>query len=525
MSRSPASSTSRTRRVAKALAAVTALTLTAAGCVPASFLPGMMDGDASTPEHKRPLAPPPGYEKLAKFYSQSLSWEKCDDHECTWIEVPLDHDKPDGETLKLRARKAPATGKASRTLFVNPGGPGGSAVDLAKDAKYAVTSPIREIYDVVGVDPRGVGQSNPLICVGDDDLDFMHGSDPTPDSSSEKTVADAIPGLFGESCQRKNPQLFRHISTLDVAKDMDIARAVMGEKQMDYLGFSYGTFLGSIYADLFPKYVGRFILDGAVPPDLTTKELALGQTQGFEKATKAYLAHCVAQADCPFGTSPSASYSMLRQFIYKVEAQPLPVEGDPRVKKLTEGWATVAIMASLYSKDSWDPLTEAAHKADKGDGTELFRIAADSLERQDGRYLNNSSQALRAVDCLDRPTPKLLPSEQASQSLEFTTSSPLWGLMMADTSFCANWPAAPKLQPRRVTASGSNPIVVIGTTRDPATPYEWSERLADQLEQSRHIRHDGDGHTVYPSRSQCVDAAVDDYLLNGKAPEKRRTDC
>ncbi len=479
----------------------------------AASTPAGSSSDAATP--------PPGREKLTKFYKQSVQWEDCDNAKCGWLTVPVDYEKPDGETLKLRMLRVPAQGEAKGALFVNPGGPGASATDYAKLATYIVSPHVRQSYDVVGVDPRGVGKSNPIVCLDDQQADEMFAFDPTPDDPAENAQAETIAKQFGQACQSKYPNLLPHLSTNNVVKDMDIARAALGQRQMTYMGKSYGTFIGALYAEQFPKQVGRFVLDGAIAPDLTEKELTFGQAEGFETATRAYVADCVKKGSCPLGGSVDEGMQSLRDMLKRLDSQPVPVKGDERVKQLTEGWASIGLASAMYAEQKWPELTKALRGIKAGDGTDMFTLASGYVDRdKSGRYTGNLMQVISAVNCLDHPAEKQTKEQREARIAEAKKIAPTWGAYMAGTSYtCANWPAPADGKPRKIAAEGANPIMVVGTTRDPATPYAWSERLAKQLKSSRLVTYDGDGHTAYMRSNRCVHQAVDDYFLHGKVPD------
>lgn len=467
-----------------------------------------------------PVRPPSGQENLAKLYTQKLSWQDCSGNQCAWLEVPVDYAKPDGATLKLRMLKVPARGESKGTLFVNPGGPGGSATEYASLANFIVTPKVRQTYDVVGVDPRGVAQSNPITCLDDAAMDRMLGADPTPDDAAERAEADKIGKDFGAACEAKYPALLPHVGTIDVVKDMDIARGVLGQSKFVYLGKSYGTFLGAIYADTFPDRVGRMVLDGAMAPSLTDKELSLGQAEGFETALRSYLADCVSKGDCPMGGSVDAGAKGVADLMRTLDARPIPVKGDARVNQLTEGWGWMGVASAMYAQERWPELTRALRSAKAGDGTDLFAMASSYAERSDGRYTNNIMQVISAVNCLDHPADKLSDEQQRQQVEEFTKAAPTWGPFMAGSSYiCLNWPAPPTLQPKAVAAEGAPPIMVVGTTRDPATPYSWAQKMAREFTRGRLITYDGDGHTAYMRSNRCVNDAVDSYLVDGKVPD------
>ncbi|WP_226343682.1 alpha/beta hydrolase [Agilicoccus flavus] len=498
-----------------------AVTMAASGC---STGPG-----AATPDPTSQAAatrPPQGQEALASFYEQKLSWSDCatpnaPDAQCADVSVPLDYAKPTGGSTKLRMLKVPASsGKATNgAMLVNPGGPGGSAVDYAAAADLIVTSDVRRTFDLVGVDPRGVGHSTPITCIDAAEMDDMIGLDPTPDDQAEDDALRDQARAFGKACLTKYPQLLPHVSTLDAAKDMDIARATLASPKLNYLGKSYGTFLGATYAGLFPANVGRFVLDGAIAPDLTNDEVNLGQAEGFERATRAYVKHCIAEGDCPLGADEERAMSRLREFLRDVDARPLPVSDGAGVSKLTEGWASTGLAQAMYSQELWDGLTDALRNGLKGDGTTLFNLAEQYAGREDGRYTSNIMQVISAVNCLDRGSKPADLATMEAKEKQFAAKAPTWGPFMAwGSSTCETWPVPPVDRPEKITAAGSGPIVVVGTTRDPATPYEWAQRLASELENGHLVTRDGDGHTGYVMGNTCVDRAVDAYLLQGKTP-------
>jgi len=466
--------------------------------------------------------PPPGSEPLAKFYEQALSWKRCGLGQCATLTVPLDYARPDGETIGISVLRMRATRPKQRlgSLVVNPGGPGASGVDYARAADFIVGKPVRQRFDVVGFDPRGVQRSEPVDCLPDAQMDAFLGSEQTPDDAAEANAFIAEGKAFGAGCAKLTGQVTGHISTVDSAKDMDILRSALGDEKLNYLGKSYGTYLGAIYADLFPTLVGRFVLDGVLPPDTTPEENALGQAEGFERATRAWAADCVDTGDCPLGGSVDAVMSGLRGLLEQLDAQPIPVRGDARITELTEGWAATGIAQAMYDQGQWASLTDAVGAATRGDGTPLMELA-DAYARRDpsGRYTSNLLEAFYAISCLDNPdSPDVATYEQRATA--FTAKAPTWGRFMAwGGSMCGQWPVSSGTKPHPVTAEGSGPIVVVGTTRDPATPYENSVRLRDQLANGRLITFDGDGHTAYGRSNDCIDDAIDEYYTDGTPPD------
>ena len=469
-----------------------------------------------------PQSPPPGSEALSRFYSQRLDWTDCDGAQCATLTVPVDYENPQGETIDLALLKVPARKQSKRlgSLVVNPGGPGASGVDYARAADVIVGKGVRNAYDVVGFDPRGVGRSAPIDCMTDAALDAYLGSDPTPDDAAEEqTFADTAQG-FAQSCAQTAGQLLAHVSTEEAARDMDVLRATLGEQKLTYLGASYGTFLGTTYADLFPAQVGRMVLDGVVPPDITYEEANLGQAEGFERATRRWAAYCVEEGDCPLGDSVDDVMKGLRTFLTSVDQSPLQRTGDNAVPRLTEGWASLGIAIAMYDQGAWQYLVDAMGDAVGGDGTALMQLADQYADRNpDGQYAGNIMEVIYAVNCLDKPDTADL-GERRRRAQEALLKAPTWGPYLAWSSLpCGYWPTAPTGTPKKISAEGAGPIVVIGTTRDPATPYEWSVRLHDQLADASLITFDGDGHTAYTRSNKCVDGAVDRYYLEGTVPK------
>jgi pimeloyl-ACP methyl ester carboxylesterase len=331
---------------------------------------------------------------------------------------------------------------------------------------------------------------------------------------------------MANGCEARSKALLPHVGTVDAARDMDVLRAVLGDSQLNYLGKSYGTFLGATYAELFPKRVGRFVLDGVVPPDLTSEEMSEGQARGFEMATRAYVEDCVQQGGCPLGGSVDEGMRSLRAFLKRVDARPLP-SGDPAEPRLNEAWASLGLGAALYDQGAWGILTDALKEAEAGNGSSLMALADTYADREPGgTYTGNIMEVIYAVNCLDRPdSPDV--ATYRENAVKFSKSAPTWGPFLAWGSLaCGFWPVkaeatpgGPPVGPHKIAAKGSGPIVVVGTTRDPATIYEWSKRLRDQLSNAALITYDGDGHTAYRRSNDCVDNAIDGYYVQGKVPK------
>lgn len=459
---------------------------------------------------------------LAAFYDQDLEWSGCGGRfECATLQVPLDYDDPSGPTVELDVIRLPAAEPDERigSLVLNPGGPGGSGVDYARAARVVVTGAVRDVYDIVGFDPRGVGSSEPIDCLTDQQLDRFLDIDPDPDTPEEVAETVRLARAFGQRCARNSPDMTPNIGTPNVARDLDVLREALGDERLNYLGKSYGTFIGAIYADLFPTRVGRFVLDGAVDPQLTTADLSRGQAIGFDTALRRYAQWCVQQEDCPIGDDPDAGVQRIADLLEQIEDE--PIRGE-RGRPLTGGQANIGVIGSMYSgQDGWESLSYALEGAFDGDGLGLQALSDWLTERRpNGRYANNANEALYAVNCIDRPD-RWDPEQTAAQAEEWSQEAPAFGAVLAWGNLaCYYWPAPAVDEPRSIAAPGAAPIVVVGTEYDPATPYDWSVNLADQLDSGVLVSWlDADGHTAYYVGSKCIDKAVDGYLVDGEVPE------
>jgi pimeloyl-ACP methyl ester carboxylesterase len=322
---------------------------------------------------------------------------------------------------------------------------------------------------------------------------------------------------FGQGCLDRSGDLARHMSTTEVARDMDILRAALGEAKLDYLGASYGTFIGATYADLFPSHVGRFVLDGAIDPALSNEQLSLQQAHGFETALRAYVQDCVDRGGCFLGGSVDAGIARIQAFLAQVEKTPLPTGED---RDLTEGLATLGIWMPLYIKDYWPQLSQGLRQAMvDGSGSTLLGLADLYTSRGPSGYSDNSMEALYAVNCLDHDD--YVPTSQVpSHFARFEKASPTFGRTFAFAlSTCASWPVRSGQHSVALHARGAPPIVVVGTTRDPATPLRWAQALAGELDSGRLITRDGDGHTGFQRGNTCVNDAVELWLIKGVVPK------
>lgn len=488
---------------------------------------GSSEPGPATPAPTRSTSPPPQpgatdppEPRLQKFYHQQVRWEPCrGEFDCAQVTVPLDYDRPAGRAIDLALLRRPASDPDARvgSLVVNPGGPGVPGTDYAAQAELVFRDPLLDGFDIVGFDPRGTGSSSPVDCLSDAELDAYIAIDPTPDDAAERRSYARWPRAIGGGCTQRSGALAAHVTTVEAARDMDVVRAALGETSLTYLGASYGTKLGATYAELFPDGVGRFVLDGAVDLSIPPRQLALEQAEGFETALRAYVENCLETTEsCFLGDTVDEGVARIGQLMDGIDAEPLPT-GTGR--QLEVGNAFYGVVAPLYVEDYWFVLSAALKQAIDGDGTALLELSDLYTSRTDDGYADNSMEALYAINCLDEPY--AIPPDQVPAALpEFEEASPTFGRAFAwGLIGCGGIQVEATEEVGRVRAKGAAPIVVVGTTRDPATPYRWAEALAGQLASGVLVSRDGDGHTGYNSGNDCIDDAVHDYLLEGAVPD------
>ncbi|MFF2613680.1 alpha/beta hydrolase [Kitasatospora sp. NPDC058046] len=486
---------------------------------------GAAGAAGATPLEPLPAAVPAA---LAPYYAQHLAWQPCDSgFECTTFRVPLDYDHPgDGDLTLAAARAAAETASPSASpgarlgsLLLNPGGPGGSAIEYLEAAARTYDHGVRARYDLVGLDPRGVGRSSPVSCLSGDRMDAYTAVDLTPGDQHGIDALIAADKEFAEGCRKQAGAALGHLGTVEGARDMDVLRALLGDEKLNYVGKSYGTFLGATYAGLFPSRAGRLVLDGAMDPALDSATGNRTQAGGFETAWAAFARDCATREDCPLGRTEQQVGEQLTALLEGVRAAALSTAEGGR--RLTGSQATTGVIQAMYADFLWPKLRAALADAKAGDGTGLLKLSDDYYGREaDGSY-PNLMFANTAVNCLDLPAPFRGPEDVQRAVPEFERVSPHFGRDMAWMALtCAYWPVRATGTAHTIRAAGAAPIVVIGTTRDPATPYAWARSLADQLESGRLLTFDGDGHTAYGRHSTCVDGAVNRFLLTGEAPEQ-----
>ncbi|MCU1586327.1 MAG: peptidase [Microbacteriaceae bacterium] len=509
--------TPRIAVVAAALAIVLPLSLlTLSGCV-GSFLP-KTPSTTSTPTNERVAA------DLQPFYSQVLKWTSCESgqFQCTTAKAPLDWTNPASGSIDLALIRKTASGTALGSLLVNPGGPGGSGFNFIKDSlDYAVDAKLRQSYDIVGFDPRGVNKSSAVKCYDNPaQMDsFLFGVSTNP-YGSDAWINDqrANSARFAASCQKFTGNLLGFVDTNSAARDLDLLRAALGDKKLNYLGYSYGTLLGATYAELYPHKTGHLVLDGALDPKTTSLEVSETQAKGFESALRAYLADCKTGKDCPFTGSVDASMSDVRALLDGLNASPLR-NSDGR--ELTSSVMFNAIIFPLYNPSNWPYLNQLFTSVSKGDPSVAFQLADAYYSRNaNGTYKDNSTEAFIAINCLDYASGSTTDATLQAEAAQLVKVAPVFGAQLAYDTSCASWPFPPTRVREAITAAGSAPIIVVGTTNDPATPYVWAQALSKELQNGHLVTYQGQGHTAYNKSNSCVNDAVDNFFIDGTVPQK-----
>ena len=459
--------------------------------------------------------------------------------DCAVVTVPLDYADPQGETISIAMKKRAATGGHPQgALFINPGGPGDSGVAFAEQAGTSFAPDLLSAYDIIGFDPRGVGFSTAITCSSDDDSSSSPAEPSatgTPSAGSTPSAGTASSGDSFEEWSEATRQSFQdltdqcaagtkpaalldHVDTVSAARDLDILRALAGQEKLNYLGFSYGTYLASVYAENFPGNTGRMVLDGAIDPALSLAEQGLGQAKGFEQALRTYVDYCQASTGCPLSGGTDAGVQQVRNLITSANSTPLPT-GDPK-RTVTGSEIVTALSEYLYTTEqNWEPLNTALDQAiNHRDGS-----AFAASEEQDSSSKDDGGGAFQAVTCLDYPV-EGDKTTWAAQYEQAQREAPIFGNTAVGMDLvCSVWGHNGTRKPAQIHARGAAPILVVGTTGDPATPYAWSKSLAEQLDSGQLLTWEGNGHTAYGGDASCVNDAVDAYLISGTMPRKGLT--
>ncbi|PYC71467.1 alpha/beta hydrolase [Streptomyces tateyamensis] len=461
---------------------------------------------------------------LKSFYGQQIGWAPCaadpalknvdmSTFQCGTAHVPLDYAHPTVDTVDLALIRKPAAKADQRlgSLFLNPGGPGGSGIEEVAGGANGRFQSLNQRYDLVGFDPRGVGRSTAVHCLDDAARDKLNAQDHA-DAGSDQGFADA--------CRAKSGKLLPFVGTVDAARDLDVLRGAVGDQKLDYLGFSYGTYLGAEYAEQFPDRTGRLVLDGAMDPSNDPLDADVAQLVGFEGVFERWAADCPSHSGCPLGKDPAAAAQRAAAFLDGLEQHPMTTS-DGRTLTAAEGW-TGALEMLYGDAKSWEYLRNGmewamqAHKADY-----LMAFADDYNGRDKQGHYTNMADANVAINCADYGAP--VPSDdRINQALAQLHSQAkyLTARMTAEdlnAQDCRDWPYHPSTAPHVIKAAGAAPILVVGSTGDDATPYAWAQHLAAGLADATLLTRDGDGHTGY-GKSSCIKKAVDSFLVDGTMP-------
>ena len=457
---------------------------------------------------------------LSQYETQELKWRDCyGNYQCSSLLVPIDYaDLSQGAfTLALLRFQALDQDRRIGSLLVNPGGPGSSGVDYAYNAEYIVSPEILERFDIVGFDPRGVGDSAAIKCLSDAETDASFAADPKPDDEAEFALFISDARDYFAKCSENTKHLINY-STLNSARDLEVLRAVLGDEKLNFLGKSYGTYLGTLFAELFPESVGRFVLDGAVDPNSSNREAVLGQAIGFESALNAFISNCLKSSSCALTGDLQSARTQVINLLAKTAITPLESKSG---REVTEGLVLLGIASALYDSESgWPVLRDAFKEATLGTGTSFLTLADQYAGRQEnGSYLSNENDALQVISCLDQNELETV-SVFKKGVAEFSDRAPIFGPYLAYAGLaCRYLPNLGRVEQIEIESINTKPILVIGTTRDPATPYKWAQSLAKIFSSALLITLDGDGHTGHGRGSTCVDSAVDRYLLTGITPK------
>lgn len=436
---------------------------------------------------------------------------------CATLTVPLDAAKPQLGTVALALTRHRATSsKRIGSLLVNPGGPGASAVEFLQNAYGEVPADVRDRFDLVAFDPRGVGRTEPVRCETTAELDRYFHLDPAPTTPAGIGAIDTGNRMLAQGCSRRSGRILPYVSTRIVAQDMDRVRAALGDAKLTYLGYSYGTSIGASYLEQFPTHVRAMVLDGALDPTLSWDQLLAGQSKGFDVALKAFLADCE-RTSCAFRKAVSGDLTKAYDALAaSVKKRSLPGAAN---RTVGPGEFSLGVAAGLYSRAyGWPAIAAALAGAQGGQGDALLALSDSYLERSNKGYAN-VDEANFAVNCIDRPWPRTI-APYVALAARVGKDYPRFGPAIALSGLgCAVWPVPPVGKPDPVAAKASPPVVVIGTTRDPATPYVWAQALAEQLVHGVLLTYVGDGHTAYrTSAPGCLTRPVNTYLITGRAP-------
>jgi len=450
------------------------------------------------------------FRTIADYQKQKLTWSNCDKGiQCTTMQVPVDYKNiVPNESFSLFVLRHPATKSSERigSLVVNPGGPGGSGVDYAFNWDTIISKAVSDKYDIVGFDERGVNHSQPVRCLNDAQEDAYLSNDGKVSGKASLAAAIASAKDFANKCAAAAGNRLGHYGTLDSARDMELLRGLIGEPKLNFMGKSYGTYLGTLYANSYPDHVGRMILDGAIDPKESVANQNIYQAKGFDLALKSYLA-----------ANPSITQSSITSLLDRLHTSPLTVGK----RKLTQALAITGIASGLYDNQTgWPQLTAALKDiSSKNAGAKLLAMADDYNYRDtSGHYTSNQGDLQQIITCLDFVDSRSLTQIDADQA-GFVKAAPVFGPYLGYAGLsCKFWRAPAKVTTDFTALNKVSPVLVIGVTRDPATPYQWAVALHQDFRKSVLLTYDGDGHTGHNRGSSCIDSKVDAYMLTGAVP-------
>lgn len=459
-----------------------------------------------------------------------LTWGDCDDlvperttvpasTECSELEVPVDYAKPDGSKAHLAIIKFPAKGTKIGSLLMNPGGPGQSGIEAAVAIVKQLPPEVREKFDFIGFDPRGVGASTPAIeCNSDADVDRLRAENDTDYSPEGVARMEQESKDFVQRCVDKvGLEFLANVGTVNVARDLDRLRAALGDEKLTFLGYSYGTRIGTTYAEQFPQNVRALILDGVIDPNADPTEQDINQIAGFQKAFDNYAVECAKDPSCPLGTDPAQATARYRELVDPLVERPAKTRDG---RGLSHSDALIGTIMVMYSPTLWDPFTKALHQLSEGSGDILQLLADVYMQRDDDGHYSHAQDAQTAINCVDEPPQKdrakAVEKDRRIREVapfqdygEFTGHAPL--------SVCAFWPVPPTSKPHRMDVPGLPKLLVVSTTYDPATPYQAGVELAKQLNGGL-LTYEGTKHTIVFDGNKCVDKAATTYLINVTTP-------
>jgi pimeloyl-ACP methyl ester carboxylesterase len=439
---------------------------------------------------------------------------------CARLNVPLDHDQPSGKTISIEVLKVhDSNNKSGESLMVNPGGPGGSGVELAIGLATQVSDKLLSHYDLLGFDPRGVGLSSAVSCISDSEKDQLNAAAPDVLTATGLAEAKHLAEMVATECNSKYGSALADYNTVQTAKDMDLIRGAVGNKPLNYLGFSYGTELGSVYAHLFPDHVRVAVLDGAVDPLTDDITSFADQLKGFEAAFDQFQANCLTRTPCKsLGDPRQVVYDLVKQ----ANQSPLKSSASGEDRKATGSIVLTGVLSALYSQSEWPALGQALIDAKSGDAKGLFELADSYNQRGPDGHYSNISDANTTINCNDS---KPGPSDDTikATAIKWVKDYPMFGRWSAASLFsCQVW------QPDRTpvplpSAATPHKVLVIGNLHDPATPYKGAIDLAQTMGNAALLSWDGEGHTSFLQGSTCIDNYVDNYLISGTVPPAKTT--